>query len=64
MWRLIYPEAAPRCGSRWITGKRSQADDFFKSYRRAMKGHPLFPSEHGIADTLVTLFMVEKASAS
>ena len=38
--------------------------DFFKSYRRAMKGHALFPADARIADTLVTLFMIEKASAS
>lgn len=37
--------------------------DYFKSYRRAMKGHPLFPSDARAADALVTLFMVEKAAA-
>ncbi|MDQ3186119.1 MAG: maltose alpha-D-glucosyltransferase [Pseudomonadota bacterium] len=38
--------------------------DFFKSYRRAMGGHALFPSDARAADTLVTLFMLEKAFAS
>ena len=37
---------------------------FFKSYRRAMKEHPLFPSNPATVETLVTLFMVEKAAAS
>ena len=29
-----------------------------------MKGYALFPADARIADTLVTLFMIEKASAS
>ena len=37
---------------------------FFKSYRRAMKEHPLFPFNPATVETLVTLFMVEKAAAS
>ncbi|WP_090370940.1 maltose alpha-D-glucosyltransferase [Nitrosospira sp. Nl5] len=38
--------------------------EFFKSYRRAMKGHALFPSDVRVAERLVTLFMVERAAAS
>ena len=38
--------------------------DFFRSYRRAMNGQALFPEDERTADTLVTLFMIEKASAS
>lgn len=38
--------------------------EFFKSYRRAMKGQALFPSDAQAAERLVTLFMMEKACAS
>lgn len=38
--------------------------DFFRSYRRAMKGHSLFPSDARAANAFVTLFLIEKATAS
>lgn len=38
--------------------------DFFRSYRRAMKGHSLFPSDARAADALITLFLIEKTTAS
>jgi maltose alpha-D-glucosyltransferase/alpha-amylase len=37
---------------------------FFKSYQRVMKEHPLLPSNPATVETLVTLFMMEKAAAS
>ncbi|MBA4142008.1 MAG: maltose alpha-D-glucosyltransferase [Nitrosospira sp.] len=54
------------------TGLREHVDNwqalaeqgFLKSYRRAMAGHALFPSDSRTVDTFVTLFMVEKAVAS
>lgn len=59
-----YPEAGAALQQHAENWRALAASDFFKSYRRAMKGHPLFPSDAAAVDTLVTLFMVEKAVAS
>jgi maltose alpha-D-glucosyltransferase/alpha-amylase len=40
------------------------ARHFFRSYRKAMAGHELFPSTPGDAETQITLFMVAKCAAS
>jgi maltose alpha-D-glucosyltransferase/alpha-amylase len=34
---------------------------FFRSYRRAMSGHPAYPADAGAAEALLTLFLAEKA---
>jgi maltose alpha-D-glucosyltransferase/alpha-amylase len=40
------------------------ARHFFRSYRKVMAGHELFPSTPGDAETQITLFMVAKCAAS
>jgi maltose alpha-D-glucosyltransferase/alpha-amylase len=59
-----YPEAGPGLRQHVENWRALATGEFFRSYRRAMKGHPLFPPEAAVVDTLVTLFMVEKAVAS
>ena len=59
-----YPEAGPALEQHAENWQALATGDFFKSYRRAMRGHALFPSDARTADTLITLFMVEKAAAS
>jgi maltose alpha-D-glucosyltransferase/alpha-amylase len=59
-----YPEARAALQQQAENWRALATSDFFKSYRRAMKGHALFPSDVAAVDTLVTLFMVEKAAAS
>ena len=60
---LEYPEVGAALQQEAENWRALATSDFFKSYRRAMKGHALFPSDAAAADTLVTLFMVEKAVA-
>ncbi|WP_074634255.1 MULTISPECIES: maltose alpha-D-glucosyltransferase [Nitrosospira] len=57
------PETGVALRQQVDTWQAQASRNFFKSYRRAMKGHALFPSDTRIADALVTLFMVEKAAA-
>ena len=59
-----YPEAGPGLQQHVENWRALAVSEFFRSYRRAMKGHSLFPSDAAVVDTLVTLFMVEKAVAS
>jgi maltose alpha-D-glucosyltransferase/alpha-amylase len=40
------------------------ARHFFRSYRKAMAGHELFPSNPGDAETQIMLFMIAKCAAS
>ena len=58
------PEASAALQQRADDWRALVNRDFFNSYRRSMKGHALFPAHARAADTLVTLFMVEKAAAS
>jgi maltose alpha-D-glucosyltransferase/alpha-amylase len=59
-----YPEAGPGLQQHVENWRALAVSEFFRSYRRAMKGHLLFPSDAAVVDTLVTLFMVEKAVAT
>ncbi|WP_097065485.1 maltose alpha-D-glucosyltransferase [Nitrosovibrio sp. Nv4] len=59
-----YPAAGAALQQHVENWRALATSDFFKSYRRAMKGYALFPSDASAVDTLVTLFMVEKAVAS
>jgi maltose alpha-D-glucosyltransferase/alpha-amylase len=59
-----YPESTAMLAQQADKWQALAHADFFKSYRRAMKGNSLFPADTGLTDTLVTLFMVEKAVAS
>jgi len=59
-----YPESTAMLAQQADKWQTLASADFFKSYRRAMKGNSLFPADTGVTDALVTLFMVEKAVAS
>jgi maltose alpha-D-glucosyltransferase/alpha-amylase len=59
-----YPESTATLAQQADKWRMLASADFLKSYRRAMKGNSLFPAATGVADALVTLFMVEKAVAS
>ena len=59
-----YPDAGPALREQVDNWQALAASAFFKSYRRAMKEHPLFPSSPATVETLVMLFMIEKAAAS
>ena len=59
-----YPDAGPALREQTDNWQALATGAFFKSYRRAMKEHPLFPSNPATVETLVTLFLVEKTIAS
>ena len=59
-----YPDAGPALREQTDNWQALATDAFFKSYRRAMKEHPLFPSSPATVETLVTLFLVEKTVAA
>ena len=59
-----YPDAGPALREQTDNWQALATDAFFKSYLRAMKEHPLFPSSPATVETLVTLFLVEKTVAA
>jgi maltose alpha-D-glucosyltransferase/alpha-amylase len=59
-----YPDAGPILQEQTNNWQALATSAFFKSYRRAMKEHPLFPSSAATEEMLVMLFMVEKAASS
>jgi maltose alpha-D-glucosyltransferase / alpha-amylase len=59
-----YPDVGPVLQEQAHNWQELATSAFFKSYRRAMKEHALFPSNPSTVETLVTLFTVEKAAAS
>jgi maltose alpha-D-glucosyltransferase/alpha-amylase len=59
-----YPDAGPALREQTDNWQALATDAFFKSYLRAMKEHPLFPSNPATVETLITLFLVEKTVAA
>ncbi len=59
-----YPDAGPALREQTDNWQALATDAFFKSYLRAMKEHPLFPSSPATVETLITLFLVEKTVAA
>lgn len=54
-----YPQASPALQKHAEAWQVLASREFLKSYKYAMKGHALWPSDARTAETLISLFMIE-----